>query len=292
MPLNRTPPSSPKINNCIKTNSDLSSKTTRSRTRSRKRTQDEDLSNSMTEIRKMLTELKEEQNLKLDALQGIINDIRKQNDGLIDSIEHLSNENKDLKLQLNNMDKERKSNLEYIQVLENKIETLEKTQNLSSIEVKNIPPQQRESKDDLLKVITKLGTTLNLPIHSYDIRDIYRINTKTEENKPIIVDFTSIITKDSVIEHSKKFNNQHKENKLNTTHLHINGPSKNIYISERLTPKTRRLFFLARDFANSYEYKYCWTAGGKVYLRKKDGERALRINLEADLEKLKGELRM
>lgn len=262
------------------------------RSRSRKRGHDDELNIFMSEITQMITDLKEEQNHKLDELQSSINDIRKQNAGIIESVEYLSNEYKVLRKQLEDMENDRKRNMDYIQLLENKVDLLETSHKSSCIEIKNIPPKQKESKQDLLDVIGKLGTALNLPIQTSNIRDVFRINTKKEGNKPIIVDFTSIIVKDSVIEHCKKFNNQHRENKLNTTHLHISGPPNNIYISEHLTAKARRLFFLARDFASTNEYKYCWTAGGKIFIRKREGERHLRVTTEADLDKLKTERKM
>lgn len=134
-----------------------------------------------------------------------------------------------------------------------------------------------------------IAETLDVPVQTSDIRNIQRINTKKPENKPIIVDFTSVLTKEKLIEHCKKFN---RTNKLTTSHLHIKGPSKPIFISENLTYKTRRLYFLARDFAKTNDYKYCWTAGGKVYIRKKEGEPTLRLNGEEDIKVLRNELKL
>ncbi|PZC84582.1 hypothetical protein B5X24_HaOG204612 [Helicoverpa armigera] len=275
MPLKRTPTSSPtlkKPSSSVETEKGSEDyRNVNCRTRSSKTSHNDGLSNGMADIIKMIADLKAEQNERLDALQDTIDGIRKQNDGIVQSVEHLSNEYRELKNKLENMEKERKDNLRYIQVLENKIDYLEKSQKCTSVEIRNIPPNQKETKLDLLNVVNKIGTAINLPIPTDGIRDLYRINTKTEDNKPIIVDFTSVITKERVLEHSKKFNNQHKNNKLNSTHLHISGPSRNVYISEHLTPKARRLFFLARDFTNSYNYKYCWTAGGNVFIRRKEG---------------------
>lgn len=303
MPLRRTPPNSPKSNkeSCESDTNMRSTAATFSdnddvrnvtcRTRSRKRAHDDELSSSMLEFRKIITEFKEEQNKKLDALQDTINDIRKQNNGIIETVEHLSNDYMDLRRQLDVLEKERKENMDYIQTLENKLETLEKTQKNTCIEIKNIPLKPKETKQDLLNIINQISTSINLPIQTVNIRDAYRINTKTEDNKPIIVDCNSVILKESILEYCKKFNNQHRDNKLNTSHLKISGPLKNIYISEHLTPKARRLFFLARDFAKTSDYKYCWTAGGKIYLRQREGLRSIRITTEADLVKLKVELK-
>lgn len=120
-----------------------------------------------------------------------------------------------------------------------------------------------------------------------EVRDIFRINTKNEENKPIIVEFTTALTKEKFITSSKKYNIENKNDRLNTGLLEINGPPKTIYISENLSPKTRRLFFLARDFSKTYDYSFCWVSHGKVFMRKREGHQYVRIDTEDDLAKLK-----
>ncbi|KAF9804077.1 hypothetical protein SFRURICE_020505 [Spodoptera frugiperda] len=228
-------------------------------TRSRKRGNDEEWSNPLMEIRKVIVELKEEQKQKLDELQSSINAIRQQNEGMIESIEFLTNEYRDLRKH------QRKP-----------------------APSKNAPSRLAAH---LLNTTTTNSDVLNMVVDANSIRDIYRVNTKIDSNKPIIVEFTSVITKEKLIEQCKKFNLQHKNNKLNTSHLNISGPQKSVYISEHLTSRARRLFFLARGFANTNEFKFCWTAGGKVFIRKKEGERLIRINSESDLCNLQDQLK-
>lgn len=85
----------------------------------------------------------------------------------------------------------------------------------------------------------------------------------------------------------RKYNKDHPECKLNTSHLKLEGASKPIFIAETLTTKGNRLFFLARDFAKANKYIYCWTSYGKVYLRKIEGSPLIRINEDADLIELR-----
>lgn len=259
------------------------------RSRSQKPSHEDELQRFMIEIREIITTFQQEQNKKFDILQTAINDVRKQNEEIIKSVEFLSGEYNVLKDRLDKMERDKKNNLEYIATLENKIESQDRMLMVSSLEIKNIPPVNGESKTDLIKVMQSIAETLDVPVQTSDIRNIQRINTKKPENKPIIVDFTSVLTKEKLIEHCKKFN---RTNKLTTSHLHIKGPSKPIFISENLTYKTRRLYFLARDFAKTNDYKYCWTAGGKVYIRKKEGEPTLRLNGEEDIKVLRNELKL
>lgn len=83
----------------------------------------------------------------------------------------------------------------------------------------------------------------------------------------------------------KKFNKE--GSRLSTEHLSISGPAKPVFVSENLSPKLKRLFYLARDFASSNEYRYCWVKNGKIFLREKDGAQHLMIKNESDLPKPK-----
>ncbi|KAJ8704355.1 hypothetical protein PYW08_013079 [Mythimna loreyi] len=60
-----------------------------------------------------------------------------------------------------------------------------------------------------------------------------------------------------------------------------------IFVSESLTSKMKKLYYLARDFAKQNGYAYHWTAHGKIYIKKEDGAPTRRISKETDFEDLK-----
>ncbi|KAF9412467.1 hypothetical protein HW555_009037 [Spodoptera exigua] len=143
--------------------------------------------------------------------------------------------------------------------------------------------EQRETSGDLINSIQKLGKILNIDIETSGIRDIYRVNTKTDNNKPIIVEFVSKLTKENIITAVKKFNSENRNNKLNTTHLQIKGPQNPIYVAETLTASARKLFYLSREFAKEHNYSFCWVANGRIFLRKAEGQKSTRVDSESDL---------
>lgn len=241
----------------------------------------------MEEMKKLFSDFKAEQNAKLDILQHSVSDIKEQNASLQKSVDFISNQYDDLKVKFDLLQKERKENLAYIQTLEDKLENVEKTERATSIEIRNVPLKTGETKSDLVKIVAKTGEALNIPISKADIRDVYRINSKSETSRPIIAEFTSVLMKEDVLQSVKSFNKDNKDNKLNSTHLHLEGPEKPIFISENLTQKMKRLYFLARDFAKTNKIKFCWTAYGKIYMREKEGATLQRINSETDLANLK-----
>lgn len=102
-----------------------------------------------------------------------------------------------------------------------------------------------------------------------------------------MVEFTTVLKRDSLLSALKKFNKgRNGSDKLNTGHLHIKGPTNPIFVSESLTFKTKKLFHMARECAKSRGYSYCWTSNGVVYLRKKDNMPQIRIANESDLNNL------
>lgn len=57
---------------------------------------------------------------------------------------------------------------------------------------------QKETKEDLKNIIKNSAQTLDIPLQELEIKDSYRINTKSTI-KPIIVNFTTVGTKEKFI---------------------------------------------------------------------------------------------
>lgn len=131
-----------------------------------------------------------------------------------------------------------------------------------------------------------IGNVLNVDFDRKEVKDIYRLNTKSENTTTLIVDFTNKIIKDKVISAAKSFNKKNVNNKLNTTHLKMNENRTPVYIAETLTTNARRLFYLSRKFAKEHKYMFCWVSYGNIYLRKEEGAKQIRIDCEGDLQKL------
>ncbi|CAG4943385.1 unnamed protein product [Colias eurytheme] len=156
------------------------------------------------------------------------------------------------------------------------------------IEIRNIPPTPAATAD-LLSVVNKTCDSLDVPIQLSDIKDVSKIINKFNQKKPsatVLVDFTTISIKNKILSKVKEFNKTNTHNKFNSQHIGIPGPVVPIYITESLTAKTRKLFYLARQFANVHGYKFCWTTNGRVYMRKTDGGQHIHIKEENQLRQL------
>lgn len=252
-----------------------------------KRKRENELTGFMEEVRVMFSKFVSEQNGRLDTLELTLTEIKSQNEIINLSMSTLSSKYDDLRKELESFKRDRKEHISYIKQLESKVESFERQSCATKIEIRNIPKIPNENKEILLDTVKKMSTVLNLPLQTADIKDIYRPFAKSDTLKPVIVELNSVLVKENLLHNLKKLSLEEKRNKLNTGIFDSHVPKKPIFISESLTAKGRRLFFLARDFAGSYDYAYCWTTYGKIYLRKKEGMPHIRIQEESDLAKLK-----
>ncbi|KAJ8714482.1 hypothetical protein PYW07_002707 [Mythimna separata] len=228
-----------------------------------------------------------DQEFRFEDLMEKIDSIIVQNSELKHSVEVMSSKYDEFLRRVATLEAERIEDKKKIQLLEEKLEQMERKTRSTGIEIRNIPKTDGETKEDLCSLVLNMGTSLNIDVKSSNIKDIYRLKSK-DNSHPIIVDFTTVVTKEKVMGGVKKFNkSKAKEAKLNTNHLKINGPLAPVYVAECLTYRAQKLFYIARAFQRSHGYQFCWTANGVVYLRKKVNDPQIRITSEADVEKLK-----
>ncbi|CAH0397245.1 unnamed protein product [Chilo suppressalis] len=296
MPLNRSPPQSlaaslqhchsdPNLTDEKSSDGDRSVHYLTQRVKRKRSDETEDLSSFILEMKAMFQDFKTQQDLKLEKIWTAITDIKTQNSEIRSSIDFLSQSHDTLKEQINKLEFERKNNLEYIRSLEDRLEKFERGSRATCLEIRNIPIAKPESKEALLDTVLNIGKVLKTPISRNEVKDVFRIHTKNPENKSIIVDLTSVLLRDKIIEMHRK---HYKDNKVNLTteHLGVVGPVKPVFITENLTSSLKRLLFLSRDFAKTHEYKYCWVKRGKIYLRSKEGAPHIHISSEDELSKL------
>lgn len=238
---------------------------------------------AMAEVRSMLSELKLQQELKFDCLTGTINTVIEQNDDIKHSMEFMSKQYDEMLTKMNHLETQNAEYKKQIKSLESKLELMEKNSRLSTIEIRNIQKIKQENKQTLCGIIKGIGSLVSPQncIQESEIRDIFR--TKSDA---IVVDFTTITRKESLLhkikEHSKSRREQ-KDLQLNTQQLNLEGPSRTIYVSEYLTHKAKRLHYLAREYVKNKQLFAVWTSYGKVYVKKKEGLPAQRIEEEKDL---------
>ncbi|KAI5633773.1 hypothetical protein NE865_13520 [Phthorimaea operculella] len=234
--------------------------------------------------------MEKKQNDDQDFLRKLIQQVKTQNDGIKQSLDFLSAKYDSLLNRVDKMDEERKTDRTYINSLEQKLDILERTTRAASFELRNVPEIKEEKKEDLCDLAIQLGEALSVPIKHEDIRDVHRGFSATGSKKPIIFELQSVPLKEKLLRSAKTLNKQRSGKKLSTEHLRMKCPATPIFISEHLTTKMKRLHFLARDFASTNDFKYCWATTNAIFLRKREGDAPTRLKSEQDLINLREQI--
>jgi hypothetical protein len=250
------------------------------------------------ELSSFLSSFQAQQNVRLDALEHQLSEIKSQTDTTLtktrdieESIGFVSTKVNDVQLSIDRLEEERKLLSTQITKLDAKCDTLERASRKTSIQIRNVPRQKFETKNQLFEMIKELTTTLEISLGPAELRDVFRLPSKGDlTNTTIVAEFSSTLTKDNILAAAKTYklaSIRFKTEQLNSSHLGLGGPKVEIYISEHLTPLASRLYFVAREFRKNMGYEYCWTSHGLVYLRKKQGEPYILVKSEDQLQLLK-----
>ncbi|KAH9641722.1 hypothetical protein HF086_006236 [Spodoptera exigua] len=234
----------------------------------------------------MFTSFQAQQNQKFDTLNQSMNVIKELHSELKNSVEFVSRKYDESLAKIELLQEENKTSKKQISLLEQKLEQYEKGSKASTLEIRNIPKTEPETKQQLIGMVMEVATAIqpNLNINSTEIRDVYRTKAET-----IVVDFTTVTRKSEVIGSVIKYNKSQKVKKalpLNTNNIKMKGAPRNIYLSDCLTVKTQQLFYLSRQLTKRQGFHGCWTSFGKVYIRKKEGDSPIHIKNIEDLNNI------
>lgn len=223
-----------------------------------------------------------------DKITSVLNEIKQTNKNIEASLTFLISQNEDLKKKVDSLETQIKKDKDYITVLEDKLEESQRAIRKTSIEIKNVPKATNETTETLVNYVCTLAQNIDCKLVDSDIRDIYRVQAKRKDktNTSIIIETRSTILKSDIIKKAKLFNSKNKD-KLRAKHLGFKvNENTPVYVSEQLTARGSRLFFLARDLARVKNYKFCWTSFGKVYVRMNEESRIITITNEAQIQNL------
>ena len=240
------------------------------------------------EMKRMFLSFSEKHGNETKQINIKLQDIQLSNTHIEQSIVFLTEQNKALQDKIVRLEMQSREDKKYISTLESKIEDMQTENRKSNLVIKNVPRKKGETKEDLLEMTMCLFQNIQSSIKKHDIKDIYRVRGKTAEkhNTPIVVETNSTILKTETLKMVKAFNIKH-QNKLSCKHMGFKTQEDTpVFVSEHLTAKGSRLHFLARDLTKAGIYKFCWTAYGKVYIRKNEDSPTIIVRSEEQVHKL------
>lgn len=121
-------------------------------------------------------------------------------------------------------------------------------------------------------------SALGLPPAVNDVNNCFRCHFFTKNDKPRPI---SVAVRSKMIK--AKFLYVYKRKKgLSTIEIVFTGPDISIFINDALTACNRKLFYMAKQFCKTKEFKYFWIQDSGIFIRLKDRSKILRISSEAD----------
>ncbi|CAN7943129.1 unnamed protein product [Ixodes hexagonus] len=160
---------------------------------------------------------------------------------------------------------------EEITKLKQDLNKLEQYGRLNNLEVHGILVTEHEN------LIEKLGSVADklevARLKKEDVEAVHRVPSRKGKTPPIMIRFLNRSIRDEWLKNKNK--------------LRSEDNTVNVYLQENLTETNKKLFFEAREKAKSLQYRYTWHRGGCTYVRKQDGDRAIRIATQTDLDKIK-----
>ena len=251
------------------------------------------------QLRKENEELRDQVNELKEKLEEISHDLKvasKRNVVLPEqtkSIEFLSNQHDDFAKFMKTALKDVKEITARIDKIEKKcdlltqaIEDMESYSYRYNIKIYGVPmTTENESSEQTTNLCLKLFAAMGVSdctIHDIDIAHRLPAQNASNHTNAIVCKFTRRITKERIMSARNQISN------VTASQLNIpdSMPLNRLSIFDHLTPKQQKLFYEAKKYKESKQYKYCWAKQGVVFLRKNDHSTVIKLTKLEDLTSL------
>lgn len=224
------------------------------------------------DLRIEIRELRNEQKNVTHSLEfshSAIEEIKKSLEAEIAKNVKLSSENEVLRTRCTTLEK-------HASELESRITNLEQYSRNCNVEIQGVEKRENEQVTD---IVSRIGTAIGEPITASDIESCHRVSTRNPGKTNIVVQFKSRAKRDTTLRKAKK-------TRLANSQIGLDSPNA-IFVNEHLCPTLKRLLGMAIRRKHEHNWKSVWTFGGRVFARQSDDAAMIRINSEADLDKIR-----
>ncbi|KAJ8714535.1 hypothetical protein PYW07_002760 [Mythimna separata] len=246
-----------------------------------------------SEQEKLLRSWKDEQAVILSNLVRDVTELKrkclsieKSNAEIDNSMSFINEKFESLNSKVSLLEKERIDHQDHINHLKKQVQDLNFLSRQATIEVRNIPMNEKETPTDLISAVSSIGKTVNMEVGQSAFRDVYRIPGKAGLCRPIVAEFSCVNKRNEFLAKVRKFNKERSVNdKLNTQLIGIAGEKKPVYIDEHMPPATKKLLYDVRQFAKARSYS-SWYSNGRILLKKDPTDKPVEIKSDKCLSML------
>lgn len=160
---------------------------------------------------------------------------------------------------------------------------------LNDLEITGIPESEGENVGHLVSLIAgKLGVECSeRDVVSVERAGLRRAHSSSGEPvaprpRPIVVRLARRAIRDSFLQSARV------RRRLTTEGLGLPDPPARAYINERLTKPNKVLFYKVREESRRLNFRYAWTRGGRIFVRRESGKASFRVRSDADIKKIFG----
>lgn len=225
---------------------------------------------------------------ELKSVKDEISDMKCSMDFMNSKYELLLQEHKETKEAMVVLQNENSALKTNVQNLNSRLNSLEQSARAMNVEIQCVPERKNEN---ILQVVTQLGSIINCNVKSEDIISctrIAKINKSSARPKSIVAQFSNKKIRDEFLAASINFNRKKAmHDKLNTSHLGFNGEKTPIFIVDHLSPMNKSLHAAARKIGKEKGYKHVWVRNGRIFMRKTDDSDYVLIRDMDSLSKIK-----
>ncbi|CAG9817122.1 unnamed protein product [Phaedon cochleariae] len=154
----------------------------------------------------------------------------------------------------------------------------------NSLVVTGVP----QPKNENVFITTQLiGSSLGIRLDESHISNSYRSQTagKNGVKSNRIIVFSTQIYKDEFIR-CRKMKRDFSTADLDKSLENLVKDPNTIYVNEYLTAQNKSLFLKAKEYKKETNIHILWIKNGNIYMRKKEGTRAVLINSESDFQNI------
>jgi regulator of replication initiation timing len=225
----------------------------------------------MGEIKKVISENSEIRN----SLQFMSDSMDKTN-SLMDTIKSQLKRYEEENQQLRRDNTElRKS----VSTLEERLRNLEQHSRRQNIEIDGVPETSGES---VVRILQDVAGAIGVEFKEEAVVAAHRVPSfNKKKTKPIVVRFSNYEERDKWIAGFR----QVRPLAASAVNASFSGSSK-IFINEHLTPENKLFLSKVKEAARNKSYKYVWCRNGKVFIRKNESEKCIRVEHLSDIDKL------
>jgi hypothetical protein len=246
----------------------------------------------LKEIKNIINEAIEKQTKKIvQRMETFENEIKQEIQEfknsltfLSDKYDELSNEfktldgnYKGLSNKYKQMEDENKKLKSTLDAVKGKQTFLDNQNKIKNIEIVGIPLTPNENLKEITK---KISNKLMIPEEELNIEEINRNFSKKPEGGNIIMKLKTKNSRDKWINAFKKM-----KPKLTTKDINENYKFNKVYINEHVSGETKNLLRETKTIKDSLKVKFIWLKEGKVFVREKEGTKAIIVNNIEDITK-------